>query len=1250
MKNSSLPSAAAIILLALSLISLEARSQNSQVRSLSLTASSMAGVEVSFELPSWSMEDVTIGRENLAKISMEGSYLPNDEGAPDLPSLARYFAFPKGSVPRLQVSYSSIETIQNIELAPAPRIPKTTDDGPLHYEKDMTIWAEDSFYPAQTVSLSEPMSIRGVDVAILGISPFQYNPVTKELKVYNGIQVEVIFEASGRETGLTVGDDRLRSRFWDPLLKDMVINSDIIPQVDHQAKLARAIQSSRSGASRNIGCEYLIIVPDQPEFIAWADTLKRFRNEQGIMTDVLTTTDIGGNTVSAIEDFVDTAYYTWDLVPAAILLLGDYGTGNAGIMAPIWNNYCASDNIYADANEDDMPDIVFSRMTAQNATHLETMIGKILDYETDPPTNADYYDHPITALGWQTERWFQICIEVVGGFFRNELNKNPIRINEVYDGNPATDPWSTAPNTNTVMNYFGQNGLGYIPQTPGELGDWDGGNAAMINNAINDGSFLMLHRDHGYELGWGEPAYSNNSMSGLNNDDPVFVYSVNCLTGMYNWSGECFTEAFHRYPQRAIGLIAASEVSYSFVNDTYVWGAFDNMWPEFMPDYASTPEPRGLYTSFSNAAGKYFLQQSGWPYNAGSKEVTYNLFHHHGDAFNELYSEVPQELVVLHNGVIIGGLGSYTVQADTLSWIALSVDGEIIGMAQGTGFPVEIAISPQNPGIDVKLVVTKTNHFRYEMMVPVIDPDAPYVVYENHQINDSQDNGNGLIDYGEVINFGMTMQNIGLVDAQNVVVTLSSEDAFVVVTDSTEEYGLIAGSSTITLEDAFQFQVADTVPDGHSIFFNISATDGDTTWNSQLFVTSHAPVLKLINFEIDDSQGDGNGYLDPGEIVDLIVTVQNTGSADAFGIANELLSDDNYISINTSAQNAGDLAVGDSTQSTFSVSADEYTPGGFIANFLLEMNGDLNISGQGQFTTLVGQYSTVIIDLDPRQNSGPIILEAFGDMDLYAHYQTQFPESLEDYKSVFLSLGIQFSNYELKSSEASMLADFLNNEGKLYMEGRTTWYDDPQTILHPMFNVEAVYDNWFVLDTLSGQNETFTEGMIFSVDAVNPYNKYHLEPVAPAFEIFSTTDNTRGTWVAYDEGTYKTIAASTEFGGLVDGEEPSTKENLLEAILEFFGDMLTDIEDDEFVTRENISVYPNPFRDNVVFSFILDQKSEISLEVFNLTGQKEATVFEGILPSGNHQLSWRASGSSAGLYFYRLKTNRGIMTGKMMRK
>jgi len=1213
---------------------------------LELRSSDEQKVTITHSISEWKLADITINRENVKAIELKGNMLPNNAGAPDVPGIGSMLAIPEGATAKVIVVNYQVEILQGVHLAVAPEIPYVTYDGALNYQKDETIWNNNALYPAEMALVSEPTEIRGVDAVMLGINPFRYNPVTKELRVYKNIELEIIFEGGNSR----FGEDRLRSRYWDPLFNDMFLNASSLEEMEYSVK---------NKANRNIGCEYLIVVPDEPDFIFWADTLAKFRNMQGISTDVVTVTEIGGNTVPAIENYVNDIYNNWDIVPSAILLLGDYGAGSNRIISPIYSNYCASDNIFADVNGNHMPDFVFSRITAQNASQLETMVTKILEYETNPPTDPDFYDKPITALGWQTERWFQICIETVGGYFRNVQGKNPVRINEIYGGNPATDPWSTAPNTGTILNYFGPNGLGYLPATPGELGGWDGGNATMINNAINNGSFLLLHRDHGYELGWGEPDYNNNDINGLTNTELTFVYSVNCLTGKYNWGSECFTEKFHRHTSGgqnsgALGLVAASEVSYSFVNDVYVWGAFDNMFPDFMPDYGSTPEENGLLPSFSNSAGKYFLQQSNWPYNSGSKEVTYNLFHHHGGSFSTMYSEVPQDLLVVHNGAILGGISSYTVQADEGSLIALSVEGEIIGAAEGTGAPVSIGINPQVPGTMVDLVVTKTNYFRYTDEVLVISPDEPYVIYEEHAINDESGNDNGMIDYAEQPMLSLTVWNIGNEDALGTEVKLRSGNPYIIITDSTENYGDIPANQTAMVNDGFMFTVADTIPDQELILFNVIATDGDTTWTSFFTMTAHAPVMQLATFSINDEDGNNNGRIDPGETAEVVVNISNFGSSDAFDVMTELVCNDEYIEIQTGAQSYGDLMAGDSSENTFTVYAAENTPGGFSALFEVMITGENNIEGYSTFNSIVGKYTALVVDMDPNNNSGPIIMETFDDMDMIAQYTTSFPSNFDDYKSVFLSLGIHYSNHQLTDAEAGRLVDYLENGGKLYMEGRTTWYEDPQTALHPMFNMDVIEDTWFEYDTLWGREDAFTEDMAFEFDANQPYNNYYVEAIEPAFLIFQSQEVDYGSTVAFDEGTYKTIGSAFEFGGLVNGQPPSTKQQLMMEYLDFFGDILTDIEDPEYLTEAgNISVYPNPARDNVHFSINLTAKSEVSLEVFNVNGQKIATVYEGMMGKGSRDLTWNGSDDSgqeipAGVYFYQLNTSDGVISGKVM--
>ncbi len=1206
---------------------------------MEITNSTSNSLKITFSLNEFSLEDVEINKSLMQTIALPGNILPNNEGAPDVPGSGFYLAIPQGSVPKLKILNMRQETLKDIELAPAPRIPKDTEKGPLQYKKDQQIYNRNTYYPANPVILSDPTSIRGVDATVLGITPFQYNPVTKELIILRDLEIEISFKGGNGQ----FGDSRLRSRWFDPILRSVLLNYQNLPEIDYEQM---ALSSDRDD-----GCEYLIISPDDPAFLSWADSLRRFRNMQGILTNVVTTTEVGGNTASAVESYIDNAFNTWTIPPVAVLIMADYGTASDQIMAPIWNSYCASDHIYGDVNGNGMADIIMARMTAQNDGHLNNMIGKTLTHERTPPTDPDFYDHPITALGWQTERWFQICSESIGGYFKHVQGKNPVRINEIYDGNPSVDPWSTATNTNMILNVFGPNGLGYIPATPAELGNWSGGNATMINNAINDGAFILQHRDHGGNTGWGEPDYGNSDIDNLTNEEYCFVFSVNCLTGKYNWYSECFTEKFHRSEYGALGLIAASEVSYSFVNDTYVWGLYDHLWPDFLPSYTTEPNHRGLYPAFGNVAGKYYLKQSNWPYNENSKEITYNLFHHHGDAFVTLYSEVPQNLTVMHNNVILGGTGSFTVSADSGALIGLSVDGELLASADATGEPVTIPIEPQIPGTIMDLVITKTNYLRYHAEVEVISPDIPYVIFESYEINDANGNNNGVLDYIDSVLLTVGMQNVGNTDANNVSVKLLSQDTNINITDSTEFYGDVLAHETVNIEDAFSFDVSTHLPEGHLVHFTLESTDGDSIWLSHFLIKGHAPILALEDIEVVDPAGNGNNHLDPGETAEFQITVKNTGGAEAFNVTGELQNDDSYITLNNNNVDYGLVNPGESKSATFMVSADESTPGGFSAKFDFMAEADYNITMMDSFNITVGQFAALLLDLDPDNNSGPVILEVFENIDLIAHYSTSIPEELDKYKSMFVFLGVLFSGHQLTEPEAIKLADYLNNGGRIYLEGSRTWYDDPQTTLHPMFKINPVQDSWFEYDTVSGFPGTFTEGMHFEVEGFSPYNNYYLEPIDDAFTVLYSPGENYGCAVAYDEGSYKTVGASFAMGSLIDSENPSTKEELVLQILDFFGNILTGVNDPQLANNleENIILYPNPVKDKLGLMLNLDTDTRLNIQLIDLNGQLIHNLFDQEINKGFQHVSVDIDNSiPAGIYLCRLQTNDSVITRKLI--
>ncbi len=81
--------------------------------------------------------------------------------------------------------------------------------------------------------------------------------------------------------------------------------------------------------------------------------------------------------------------------------------------------------------------------------------------------------------------------------------------------------------------------------------------------------------------------------------------------------------------------------------------------------------------------------------------------------------------------------------------------------------------------------------------------------------------------------------------------------------------------------------------------------------------------------------------------------------------------------------------------------------------------------------------------------------------------------------------------------------------------------------------------------------------------------------------------------------------------------------------------------------------YPNPFNPSTEISFTLAEAGHVRLEVFNVMGQKVATLVDGYRASGPHTAVWdgrTVSGdpASSGVYFYRLETGSFADTRKMM--
>jgi hypothetical protein len=65
--------------------------------------------------------------------------------------------------------------------------------------------------------------------------------------------------------------------------------------------------------------------------------------------------------------------------------------------------------------------------------------------------------------------------------------------------------------------------------------------------------------------------------------------------------------------------------------------------------------------------------------------------------------------------------------------------------------------------------------------------------------------------------------------------------------------------------------------------------------------------------------------------------------------------------------------------------------------------------------------------------------------------------------------------------------------------------------------------------------------------------------------------------------------------------------------------------------------YPNPFNPVTMINYQLPMINDVELSIYNLLGQKVATLVDERQQAGYHQVEWDASNFSSGIYYYRIE-------------
>ena len=907
-------------------------------------------------------------------------YSSNSEiGSPELPSLKKLISVPNDAEINIEIIHKESKKVKLSEfginqyiLPRQPSISKGSTADEIVFHINNKIYKEDRFFQDNIVSTELLGKMREVQLARIIISPFSYNPLKQELEIITSLEIKVSFTNASEEN-----NQMFYSAEFEHLYK----------------KCINYLPPSPEDIITTYPVKYVII--SDPLFQTPLQPLIEWKTKKGFHVVESYTNDPNvGTTTASIKSYVQGLYDNAtvnDPAPTYLLLVGDVSqipsfSGNSGShISDLY--YCEFDG-----GGDFYPEMYYGRFSANTVDEVEHQVEKTLTHEKYLFSDPNFLDDIVLVAG--------VDANYAPTYGNGQINY-------------ATDNYFNIAHNLTIHNYL------YGSGTP-ITSDMAQASASIISN-VSEGTGLANYTAHCGSNGWGDPSFNTGDVASLQNyDEYGLVISNCCLPNKFD-EPVCFGEALLRADNKgALGHIGASNNTYW--DEDYWWSVGNTSNISANPTYSGTG--LGAYDCWMHENGEHqndwFITQA-QILHAGNLAVTeaggaeqyyWEIYHLMGDPSLMPYVGIPTSLNVSHNAILPTGASSFVVNSEENSYVALSMNGILLDaqLCDASGV-VNLNFSPISNVGNIDIVVTKQFKQPYISTIQATSPNGPYVNVTNNFITDINGNNNSLADYSETVNLDVDLFNLGGGSSQNLNLVLSSTDQYITIIDSLETVSSINSNQTITTTNAFIFQIADLVPDQHVAIFQLNISDNQgNIWNSNINVTLNSPILNHISFTVNDLiLGNGNGKLDAGENLELIVEVNNTGHADAYNLTANLSSLSSYINFNSSSASLPLLNTTQSQIVSFNITVDNNTPVGTNIIFPFNINDQI-YSYQTDFSEFAGEINE---DYES------------GDFSNYSWLQGTFPWVV-DANQIYEGSYSSRSAFNLPDGEESELSIYVN--------------------------------------------------------------------------------------------------------------------------------------------------------------------------------------------------------------------------------